>query len=648
MGPYKGEHSLRFCTDAKRPVTLIGGMNGAGKTTIINSILLLFYGKRSQISQKSKVSYAKYLKTFMHNGIDIDKEVWIELDMIVRSDVTETNLTVRRSWKVFDGKHSEKLQVWKDGQEDSYLASNWDTYVEELLPIGVSGLFFFDAEKIGKIASEDETSETLRDAIYSLLGIDLIERLVIDLRRLVADNQLKLRSNSQDNNELVEIGKNIVQIIHEKDISLQEIGGLENKLVREKAQLQQKEKEYQQEGGLFMENKGYLEQERELIKSRLDEISGTLKEIACGALPLLLVKPILKRAKVSVEKCDKINESKLLLPRMEERDKKLIDELVILGIDVSVLQQIADKMETDRSELAELAQGKSNWPHIPMLKQQITNLLDNQFVNINRRSGKLVEEFEKLSHDLDQVERQLHYELDDEKMSDLLKQIRGLIETVAYLEQKKDNMESNQKEIESKLNFMEKKYRYLLRHVIESEIGNKEAQRIIKYALESEKIMKTFKDRLLGQKVAILEKNINQAFKPLIGKESLVSTIKIEPLSLRMYLYDNSGIEFPKSQLSEGEKQMLAIAFLWGLARSSGRSLPVIIDTPMARLDSSHRMNFVKNYIPQSSHQVIVLSTDEEINGQYLLPLEKYTGKKFLLMFDDLTRSSIIKEGYFS
>ena len=65
--------------------------------------------------------------------------------------------------------------------------------------------------------------------------------------------------------------------------------------------------------------------------------------------------------------------------------------------------------------------------------------------------------------------------------------------------------------------------------------------------------------------------------------------------------------------MSAGEKQLLAISLLWGLARVSEKHLPVAIDTPLARLDSSHRQNLIERYFPTASHQVILLSTDTEI-----------------------------------
>ncbi|MFE8730574.1 DNA sulfur modification protein DndD, partial [Aeromonas hydrophila] len=84
---------------------------------------------------------------------------------------------------------------------------------------------------------------------------------------------------------------------------------------------------------------------------------------------------------------------------------------------------------------------------------------------------------------------------------------------------------------------------------------------------------------------------------------------------LTLYAQDNKPIS--PARLSAGERQLLAIAVLWGLADESGKELPTIIDTPMGRLDGQHRSHLIKHYFPQAAPQVILLSTDEEIQGKY-------------------------------
>ena len=99
--------------------------------------------------------------------------------------------------------------------------------------------------------------------------------------------------------------------------------------------------------------------------------------------------------------------------------------------------------------------------------------------------------------------------------------------------------------------------------------------------------------------------------------------------------------------LSAGERQMLALSILWGLALASNRKLPNIIDTPLARLDSAHRKNIINNYLPNASEQMIVLSTDEEIDQVLLEGVKPHLSRCYQLVYSDKTQSTNVTEGYF-
>ena len=112
-------------------------------------------------------------------------------------------------------------------------------------------------------------------------------------------------------------------------------------------------------------------------------------------------------------------------------------------------------------------------------------------------------------------------------------------------------------------------------------------------------------------------------------------------------IYRKDGVVLPKEQLSSAEKQIYAIAMLTALARVSGRPLPFIIDTPLARLDSQHRRNLVENFFPKVSHQVVIFSTNTEIDKEYFELLEPSVARAYLLSYDERTESSSEYDGYF-
>ena len=133
----------------------------------------------------------------------------------------------------------------------------------------------------------------------------------------------------------------------------------------------------------------------------------------------------------------------------------------------------------------------------------------------------------------------------------------------------------------------------------------------------------------------------------MVQKDSLVSKIQIDTDTLDVTILDRDGHELRKNQLSAGEQQMFAISIVWALARTSGYKAPVVIDTPMARLDSSHRANFVTRYLPAASSQVLVLSTDEEIYGRYLDMIRENVADSFTLLYQEDEQCTTIAHGYF-
>jgi DNA sulfur modification protein DndD len=130
-------------------------------------------------------------------------------------------------------------------------------------------------------------------------------------------------------------------------------------------------------------------------------------------------------------------------------------------------------------------------------------------------------------------------------------------------------------------------------------------------------------------------------------KENLITEISIDPASHAVELRGSTGQVLGAEQLSVGERQMLAVALLWGLARAAGQPLPVVIDTPLGRLDSSHRHHLLDRYFPFASHQVILLSTDTEISADAWSQLAPSVGHAYRLEFDPTRSATTVHRGYF-
>ncbi len=170
--------------------------------------------------------------------------------------------------------------------------------------------------------------------------------------------------------------------------------------------------------------------------------------------------------------------------------------------------------------------------------------------------------------------------------------------------------------------------------------------RVMALAARVRTVLKSYEQELSVFRVEHLADCVTDCYKQLTHKESLCSRIWFDPKSLAVTLYDARGNVVYRPLLSAGEKQILAIAILWGLGRASGRQLPVIIDTPLARLDAKHRERLLSRYLPNASHQVVLLSTDSEIDGAGYAVLRPWVSKTLHLRFDERNGRTHIEEGY--
>lgn len=176
----------------------------------------------------------------------------------------------------------------------------------------------------------------------------------------------------------------------------------------------------------------------------------------------------------------------------------------------------------------------------------------------------------------------------------------------------------------------------------------RETDRIALHSTRARDLLADFRVAVAARKLQSLEELIAVNFQSLLRKKTLVAQVSIDPATYELTVLGEDGIHVPTERLSAGERQLLAVAALWSLAQASGRELPVVIDTPLGRLDSIHRGLLVDNYFPHASHQVILLSTDEEVRGEYYERLQPYIGRQHLITYREKEKTSQFEDGYFN
>jgi len=300
------------------------------------------------------------------------------------------------------------------------------------------------------------------------------------------------------------------------------------------------------------------------------------------------------------------------------------------------------------------------------LKEGGTATQVNKILNLSERdAAKVLYQIEQLeSSDIFMIQPLIE---EKQELEILIKQIEASLQTGAATENEKELFNQLQAEMEScstqigrkseQLRILEEEMISLEKRVreIEAEIEklyekhdvSKEKADFINECDAIAGLLNQFIVRLRKNKIYLLQEKTFEMYKQLSSKSGLIKDITINDKTYEIKITDRSGHEIKKSGLSAGEKEVFAVSLLWGLAQTSRLSLPIIVDTPLSRLDSTHRDNIINNYFPNAGDQVIILSTDTEIDKDYYRALKPYLNGAVNLEFNQGQELTSVKTGYF-
>lgn len=648
FGIYKGTHEMHL-TDkvGNRNIVLIGGLNGRGKTTFHDAILIALYGKQAlkYINEKAR-SYEKLLSDYINKHTDDCTYIAVSLCL---DDGTE--LRVKRSWQKKNQKIDQDTIVEKNGIIDKYLGESWSYYVEEILPFGIARFFFFNNEKITQLA-DDTSFEQIKSSIKSAIGVSTIEKAIDHTDEVIRRKKsaLKAYESSEEYIGYQEVEKQIAEIDERLAAGIKERNSLERKCETLAAALEAKEKEFWASGGDLRRNRDAIKQEMQKISADVERIQEEiLQMVTDAATPLFMCKELVIQS-YDNEMISQQNEAIQYSNRViVDLYREIMSRLSKSNLDSASLNLVKN-IVNDVLKGGHCASEALNTPlkNISATSMMLyERLVANVFQGITLRIESLVNHVDAQESEL--LSLDAHLGAADEKTLAI-----QLFEVLKTAEKEKaladDEFRRQAESIESlkhQRDILVNRRIQLIKAITERENTNDDNARIIKYAAMSMEVLREFKIRLQQEKVGLLSAKTTECFKSLIEKDSLVSRIEIDPTSLDVTILDIEGHELLKNQLSAGEQQMFAVSIVWALALTSGYKAPVVIDTPMARLDSSHRANFVTKYLPAASSQVMVLSTDEEVSGRYLDLIRDNVLDYYTLLYREEEQCTCIIKGYF-
>ena len=465
-----------------------------------------------------------------------------------------------------------------------------------------------------------------------------MDHLENDLNRVIA-RAAKSSVDAEEADKLEKLRKAKEESVGQLASSDEKLAGLRKDLSETQRNLDKLNEEYIAKGGDIVNQRQELIEQRTLLRAKTQGINDELLNASASELPLLLVRDLLFNIR---EKAEIEHDQKTISAALE----KMVKALPTYISDEGGKEEIKDFLNYFKKK--NTVKGKDiTFDLSDVALAQIQLLLDQRLLDKKLATQAAQDRMEKNRHEVDQIDSYLSVDIDEKAVNALYKKIKKLeqkkaeIEAKIELEQEKRKI-LNGAMIQAASDFNRKVEAYLKKVEL-----NDDRDRIIKYANLSTTIIEKYRVVLQTSKVSEVATTMTNCYKLLASKKTLIDRIDMDPVSLDMIYLNKDGGKVPGKSLSAGEKQMMVIALLWSLAICSNKRLPVIIDTPLSRLDSVHRQALIKVYFPKASDQTIILSTDSEINNTYYSMMKDNIGDEFTLVYDENSKSTTIKTGYY-
>ena len=625
---FKGKHRIDLETKKDLPIVLFGGLNGAGKTTILTAVKLVLFGKASLKGSITSTIYNNYLEDQINKGAGDLNSASVSIEFDYSKLGKHYRYLIERSWSINNNKLKESLLIHENDKALSELnLSQAQSFIFDLIPLGVADLFFFDGEKIKEMA-DDEDGHILIDALKKLVGVDLIEKAAFDTGVVIRKNK-KAGSSNEERAIIERLEAELISAEEEIELKTSDYGNSHLPYEAElEAKLKKSKQKLNESGGAWSKSRDELITEQGSITARKKELETKIIELMRGDIIFCAAPSFMKNLISQLNKDLSVSKSHDFNDRL---DKKLSD----LNTKDKTLSSLVDQLKDDNiadarhqissfqfSEAEKSANGslESKKALLELIAQydELESKLDDLGLNISRAPDEA--DLKSIFTEINAIE--LEIEKASNRKMEIKREIRELLNIAIKLTYDLDKVYSRLQSEESSVKV--------------DNVGNKVIEAM-------EKLSKT----LIKDKITELELEFNKVFQRLTRKADMTHQVKINQENFKIELIDKLGNTVNKKRISSGEKQIYAFSMLESLGKVSGRNLPFIVDTPLGRLDSNHRTRLIENFFPKIGEQVIVLSTDTEVDEDFYDALMPHISKSYEIIYNESEGSSNVDSGYF-
>lgn len=639
-------------------IILIGGLNGAGKTTFLKAILYILFGKRGISNSTSQAiidkEYTKLFSNVINNTFFEERGRECSASLILETD-TGAEWTLSVKWYVDSSKKIShevrelKIKEHKHSLPKKVQIENIDTYnrfIDQIIPFYAAPFFIFDGEEIRTLIEKQNTEE-MKNAIKKISGINANEQLIEDLMTLKSQllKDISKASNSVKLNKLQEEYDEI-------NDKLQETKNKSNKYADKiKAEIEERNTLQKTRQEKLLTNS----KSRETIAIKLGSIES---QIATAQQEL---DDYFKDNMLSIILADKIKALKnRLLDEKQYREKKLLKESKLQPYEQFMQKLLNLKIDPpltteQMKQLKEAGQAvwfeSSNQANVELpdlvelhdLNNTDLNYLSNLQIHSTQKITSLINTIDRLKTEHETILAQLQ---NAPKATDTTQEENLIREKTSQIAQ----YQMLQSSLTKKINRYAEEKRALESQLTKNKVTGGNVDQLyaeMQYLDRTIKALIKYEEEYTTYKANVIKTEFESMLLKLFRKQDEFGKIEFDTNTFSIRLYNDKMREISIQDRSAGEMQMISSALIWALTRASNLKLPVVIDTPLGRLDSYHRSHLIEHYYRHLGNQVIILSTDTEITKDYVEIMEQSSYKQYMLDYNESKKYTIIRDGYF-
>ena len=695
---FEGENEFDFSNRSdKKNIILIGGKNGAGKTSLFTAIKIALYGPLAFGYVGINPHYIAKIKECINSKAfqteKVEARVELKISLMVERELKEYDII--REWDYSGQKLVENFSVRENGtvlgnQELSY----FQNYLQGMIPPDLFEFFLFDGEAVGNIFSTSTYNKYVRNAVYTLCGLDVFE-----LIRKYTAGYVGRSSNEGDERFIAEYEKlkeEVEEIEGSKAVIDQRIKEESEELEKIETELIELETAFKNAGGITKKERNRLAKEYEEAERIKSDAMVKIKIFMEGLMPFFIVKGFNEDIKNQLDTEEKRAIYQYIEQKLDRKElgsvlkgkpsKKTIDELV--DVILSQFRPEGDLgKEASRFDLSREETGRVN----AMISSVESFDVDDMISTVQARKDSMNRTIE--------INKILKSSMSDEDAAGFAEKENGLLRKKEDVNQRVFEDKTRSEELasqlavlisqrdkakQSMLDNVQSRHVYELSNGLASMMETLLAERAVSIRLALEKLIVANLKRIYRKNNLITHIEIDDDFQLNLYQDetytssellNLINNLGKGEFALAVgkvgekTLYEKYGVNSLKAlmtelqkakkntiklyknidlnRLSKGERQIFILSLYWAIIEMSGKDIPFVIDTPYARIDANHREEISKEFFPKISKQVVILSTDEEINEKYYRILKPNVAKEYLLINDENQNKTSVENKYF-